>query len=42
MILKNKRAMVAAVASMFAMIFMLFYDSILSERLKKSYGVGES
>ena len=42
MILKNRRAMVAAVSSMFAMIFMLFYDSILSDRLKYSFGVGES
>jgi MFS family permease len=33
MILTNKRAMIAAVASMFAMIFMLFFDSILSKRL---------
>ena len=33
MILTNRRAMIAAVASMFSMIFMLFFDSILSVRL---------
>jgi predicted MFS family arabinose efflux permease len=31
--------MIAAVASSFAMIFMLFFDSILSTRLEKAYGV---
>ena len=34
--------MIAALASMFAMIFMLFFDSILSERLKTKFGIGEN
>jgi predicted MFS family arabinose efflux permease len=42
MILTNRRAMVAAVASCFAMIFMLFFDSILSQRLKAAYDIGEA
>jgi predicted MFS family arabinose efflux permease len=33
--------MIAALASMFAMIFMLFFDSILSNRLKDNFGVSE-
>jgi MFS family permease len=41
MILTNRRAMIAAVASCFAMIFMLFFDSILSARLKENYDVEE-
>jgi glucose uptake protein GlcU len=34
MILKNRRAMVATVGAMFAMIFMLFFEPILTPRLK--------
>eukprot|EP00347_Sterkiella_histriomuscorum_P005636 403355840 len=33
MLLKNKRVMMASISSIFAMIFMLFYDTILSDQL---------
>jgi hypothetical protein len=33
MILKNRRAMMAIVSAIFAMIFMLFFDSILTVHL---------
>jgi MFS family permease len=37
----NRRAMFAVIASVFAMVFMIFYDSILSNRLKQ-LGVAEN
>ena len=39
--LRNKRAMLALTASMFAMVFMLFFDSILSDRLTYEMGVSD-
>lgn len=41
-ILSNKRAMICALSSVIAMIFMLFMDSILSNYLVESFGVAES
>lgn len=41
MFLKNRRAMMAAISSMLAMIFMLFFDSTLACELKEEMGVGE-
>lgn len=45
MILTNKRAMFATLAAMFAMLFMLFFESILADRLIekgiKGVGVGK-
>jgi hypothetical protein len=41
MFFTNRRAVVAAISATFAMIFMLFFDSILSIRLK-DMGVPEN
>jgi MFS family permease len=38
---RNSRAMVACISAMFSMIFMLFFDSILSNHLKKDIGIEE-
>jgi hypothetical protein len=37
--LKNRRAMMAALSAMFAMIFMMFFDGILAVQLRKQMGV---
>lgn len=42
MFLKNPRAMMASISSMFSMIFMLFFDSILSDHLKYEQKVDEN
>ena len=41
MLLTNKRVLMACISSIFAMIFMLFYDTILSDHLIY-LGVSES
>jgi hypothetical protein len=42
MILKNRRAMMAVVSAIFAMIFMLFFDSILTVHLIKDMKINEN
>lgn len=39
---KNMRAMTAIVSSMFAMVFMLFYEPVLSKYLTEAYDVSEN
>ena len=41
-LLKNRRAIMAAIASMFAMIFLLFFDSILAVQLKSHMNINEN
>lgn len=41
MFIKNRRAMMAAISSMLAMIFMLFFDSTLACHLRDEMNVGE-
>lgn len=41
MFLTNRRAMFAVISAVFAMMFMLFYDSILSVRME-SMGVADT
>ena len=42
MILKNRRVMMAVVSAIFAMIFMLFFDSILTVHLIKDMKINEN
>lgn len=42
MFLKNRRAMMATVSAVFAMIFMLFFDSILTMYLISELKIGEN
>jgi hypothetical protein len=42
MILKNRRAMMAVVSAIFAMIFMLFFDSILTVHLINDMKINEN
>jgi hypothetical protein len=42
MILKNRRAMMSVVSAIFAMIFMLFFDSILTVHLIKDLKINEN
>lgn len=42
MILKNRRAMMAVVSAIFAMIFMLFFDSILTVHLIEDMKINEN
>ena len=42
MFLKNRRAMMATVSAVFAMIFMLFFDSILTIYLISELKIGEN
>ena len=42
MFFTNLRAMTAIVSSMFAMIFMLFYEPVLTNYLHDSYGLDKA
>lgn len=42
MFLKNRRAMMASVSAVFAMIFMLFFDGILTMHLITDLDIGEN
>lgn len=42
MFFTNMRAMTAIISSMFAMIFMLFYEPVLSKYLQTAYDVSEN
>ena len=42
MFLRNKRAMMATVSAVFAMIFMLFFDGILTMHLILDMNVGDN
>ena len=42
MFLRNKRAMMATVSALFAMIFMLFFDGILTMHLITDLDVGDN
>ena len=42
MILKNRRVMMAVVSAIFAMIFMLFFDSILTVHIIKDMKINEN